>query len=99
MPLSLRGDRLVLDAGEVGSELRPVAGGGAPAVYLLHDPPLSLFSEIYGATVSFAGGADEPASTFRSDALGFSLMDRISMTFECLGQIRRHCMRDSKCHV
>ncbi len=61
--LTLRGGRLVLDAGEVNSELRPRAGGGAEAVYLLHDPPLSLFSEIYGATVSFTGGADEPRMT------------------------------------
>jgi hypothetical protein len=61
--LTLRGDRLVLDAGEVNSELRPRAGGGAHTVYLLHDPPLSLFSEIYGATVGFTGGADEPRMT------------------------------------
>jgi CubicO group peptidase (beta-lactamase class C family) len=61
--LSLRGDRLVLDAGELNSELRPLAAGGAETVYLLHDPPLSLFSEAYGATVSFSGGAQEPRMT------------------------------------
>ena len=61
--LSLRGDRLVLDAGELNSELRPLADGGAKAVYLLHDPPLSLFSEAYGATVSFTGGAQAPRMT------------------------------------
>ena len=49
--LSLRGDRLVLEANELGSELRPIAD--AKTVYLLHDPPLSLFSEAYGATVTF----------------------------------------------
>jgi hypothetical protein len=57
--LSLRGDRLVLDTGEVNSELRPLANGAGQTIYLLHDPPLSLFSEAYGATVSFTGGADE----------------------------------------
>ncbi len=61
--LSLRGGRLVLDAGELNSELRPLADGGAKTVYLLHDPPLSLFSEAYGATVSFTGGAQEPRMT------------------------------------
>ena len=61
--LSLRGDRLLLDAGELNSELRPLADGGAKTVYLLHDPPLSLFSEAYGATVSFTGGAQEPRMT------------------------------------
>ncbi len=61
--LSLRGDRLVLDAGELSSELRPLADGGAPPVYLLHDPPLSLFSEAYGATVRFTGGAQAPRLT------------------------------------
>ncbi|HEY7066066.1 MAG TPA: serine hydrolase [Chloroflexota bacterium] len=61
--LSLRGDRLVLDAGELSSELRPRADGGAPTVYLLHDPPLSLFSEAYGVTVRFSGGAQAPRMT------------------------------------
>jgi hypothetical protein len=32
-------------------------------VYLLHDPPLSLFSEQYGATISFTGGAKERRMT------------------------------------
>ena len=61
--LSLRGDRLMLDTGHLNSELRPQADGGAKTVYLLHDPPLSLFSQVYGATVSFTGGADEPRMT------------------------------------
>jgi hypothetical protein len=61
--LSLRGDRLVLDAGQLSSELRPLADGGTKAVYLLYDPPLSLFSEAYGTTVSFTGGANEPRMT------------------------------------
>jgi CubicO group peptidase (beta-lactamase class C family) len=49
--LTLRDGRLLLDAGEVSSELLPRADD--PAVFLLADPPLSLFSEAYGATVSF----------------------------------------------
>ncbi len=61
--LALRGDRLILDTGELSSELRPRADGGAETVYLLHDPPLSLFSEAYGATVRFAGGAQAPRLT------------------------------------
>jgi CubicO group peptidase (beta-lactamase class C family) len=61
--LSLRGDRLVLDVGELSSELRPLADAGAETVYLLHDPPLSLFSEAYGATVRFTGGAQAPRLT------------------------------------
>jgi CubicO group peptidase (beta-lactamase class C family) len=61
--LSLRGDRLILDVGELSSELRPRADDGAETVYLLHDPPLSLFSEAYGATVRFAGGTREPRMT------------------------------------
>jgi CubicO group peptidase (beta-lactamase class C family) len=60
--LSMRGNRLVLDAGELSSELRPLADGKAGATYLLHDPPLSLFSEAYGATVRFADG-DAPQMT------------------------------------
>jgi hypothetical protein len=28
--------------------------------YLLHDPPLALFSAAYGATLSVTGGADAP---------------------------------------
>jgi CubicO group peptidase (beta-lactamase class C family) len=51
--LTLRDGRLLLDAGEVSSELLPRADD--PAVFLLADPPLSLFSEAYGATVSFDG--------------------------------------------
>jgi CubicO group peptidase (beta-lactamase class C family) len=48
--LTLRDGRLLLDAGEVSSELLPRADD--PAVFLLADPPLSLFSEAYGAKVS-----------------------------------------------
>ena len=66
--LSLRGDRLVLDTGQLNSELRPLADGGAKTVYLLHDPPLSLFSEAYGATVNLTGGAEEPRMTIRVPA-------------------------------
>ncbi len=61
--LSQRGDRLVLDTGQLTTELRPLADAGAETVYLLHDPPLSLFSEAYGATVSLTGGAAEPLMT------------------------------------
>jgi CubicO group peptidase (beta-lactamase class C family) len=61
--LSLDGDRLVLNAGEINSELRPPADGSAETVYLLHDPPLSLFSEVYGVRVRFTGGAQEPRMT------------------------------------
>jgi CubicO group peptidase (beta-lactamase class C family) len=61
--LSLRGDRLVLDTGELSSELRPLDDGGAQTVYLLHDPPLALFSQAYGATVRFTGGAQAPRMT------------------------------------
>jgi hypothetical protein len=61
--VSLQGDRLVLDMGELGSELRPRAAVGASAAaYLLHDPPLSLYSEL-GATVSFDGDTT-PRMTF-----------------------------------
>jgi hypothetical protein len=61
--VSLRGDRLVLNVGELGSELRTRAtDAGSDTAYLLHDPPLSLFSEA-GATISFDGGAT-PRVTF-----------------------------------
>jgi CubicO group peptidase (beta-lactamase class C family) len=66
--LALRGGRLVLDTGELDSELRPLAGGDAKTAYLLHDPPLSLFSEAYGATVSFTGSAGEPRMTIEVPA-------------------------------
>lgn len=49
--LTLQNGRLLLDAGEVSSELLPRAD--EPTVFLLADPPLSLFSEAYGATVGF----------------------------------------------
>jgi CubicO group peptidase (beta-lactamase class C family) len=56
--LSLRDGRLILDAGELGSELRPRADGAA--VHLFYDPPLSLFTWAYRATLAFSGGADAP---------------------------------------
>jgi hypothetical protein len=59
--LSLRDGRLVLDAGELGSELRPRAEGGA---YVLYDPPLSLLSWAYRAALAFEGGADAPRAIF-----------------------------------
>jgi hypothetical protein len=60
----LRGDRLILDAGEVSTELLPRANGEAEAsVYLFNDPPLLLYSDAYGATVSFTGGAGAPRLT------------------------------------
>lgn len=62
--ITSRGDRLFLDAGELASELRARAVDGTGAgVYLLHDPPLSFFSEAYGATVSFTGGIARPRMT------------------------------------
>jgi CubicO group peptidase (beta-lactamase class C family) len=55
--ITWRGDRLVLDTGELASELRARAiDGPGASVYLLHDPLLSFYSEAYGATVSFTGG-------------------------------------------
>jgi hypothetical protein len=59
---------LVLDTGELTTELRPLAHGGDETVYVLHDPPLSLFSEAYGATVSFAGGVEAPSMTIVAPA-------------------------------
>jgi CubicO group peptidase (beta-lactamase class C family) len=59
--ISLRGDRLVLDAGELSSELRPRQTVGATAtVYLFHDPPLSLISEGGFGTVRFEGDDRQP---------------------------------------
>jgi CubicO group peptidase (beta-lactamase class C family) len=60
--LSLRRNRLILDAGELSSELRPRAGGTSD--YLLYDPPLAIFSWAYRATLAFSGGPDEPRVTF-----------------------------------
>ena len=61
MTITLRGGRLVLDAGGLASELRRRTVDLPRAnVHLLHDPPLSFYSEAYGATVSFEGGSDEP---------------------------------------
>jgi Fructose-bisphosphate aldolase class-II/Beta-lactamase len=57
MTIDLRDNRLVLHAGKLASELRRRGVDGPSAsVYLLHDPPLSFYSEAYGATVSFTGG-------------------------------------------
>jgi CubicO group peptidase (beta-lactamase class C family) len=62
--VSLRGDRLVLDTGELSTELRPrAADGGGATAYLLYDQPFALYSMGYGATVSFAGGASAPRLT------------------------------------
>ena len=59
--ISLRGDRLVLDATELSSELRPLQPDGAgPTTYLFHDPPLSLISEGNFGTVRFDGGDSQP---------------------------------------
>jgi CubicO group peptidase (beta-lactamase class C family) len=60
--LSLRGDRLVLDTGQLTSELS-AQEAGADTLYLLHDPPLSLFSTAYGVTVTFAGDPENPRMT------------------------------------
>ncbi len=57
--LALQGDRLILDLGDLRTELRPLAEAGAEPVYLLHDPPLSLFSEAYGVTLAFTGSGGE----------------------------------------
>jgi CubicO group peptidase (beta-lactamase class C family) len=55
--ISMRGDRLVMDVGELSSELRPrQTDGQEAAVYLFHDPPLSLISEGNFGTVRFEGG-------------------------------------------
>ena len=52
--ISLRGERLVLDAGELSSALRPLpTDGTGPTTYLLHDPPLSLLSQGKLGTVHF----------------------------------------------
>jgi CubicO group peptidase (beta-lactamase class C family) len=62
--ITWRGDRPVLDAGELATQLRARATDGPNAsVYLLHDPPLSFYSEAYGAMVSFTGGVNEPRVT------------------------------------
>jgi hypothetical protein len=47
----------------IPGKLRPLADGGAKTLCLLHDPPLSFFSEAYGATLSFTGNASEPRMT------------------------------------
>jgi hypothetical protein len=56
--LVLRDGRLILDAGELSSELRQRAD--ADDGYLLHDPPLALYSEAYGAIVRLTREAGEP---------------------------------------
>jgi hypothetical protein len=59
--LSFRAGRLVLDAGELSSELRPRQTDGAgPTTYLFQDPPLSLISEGNFGAVSFEGGDSQP---------------------------------------
>lgn len=59
--LALRNDRLVLDTGALSTELRPRSDGDPEAAqYLLHDPPLSLFSEIYDVTIGFSGENARP---------------------------------------
>jgi CubicO group peptidase (beta-lactamase class C family) len=59
--LSLRGNRLVLDAGELSSELRPLKMDDAGATsFLFHDPPLSLISEGNFGRVRFEGGDSQP---------------------------------------
>jgi hypothetical protein len=46
-----------MDVGELSSELRPrQTDGQEAAVYLFHDPPLSLISEGNFGTVRFEGG-------------------------------------------
>ncbi len=60
--VTFRDGRLLLDTGALVSELRPLANAAEPA-YLLHDPPLSLFSEAYGAAVRFTWAADAPRLT------------------------------------
>ena len=45
---------------ELATELRARATDVPKAsVYLLHDPPLSFYSEAYGTMVSFTGGVNE----------------------------------------
>jgi hypothetical protein len=67
--ISLRGDRLVLDAAELSSELRPRQSNGAgPMSYLFHDPPLSLISEGNFGTVTFEGGDSQPRVLLRIPA-------------------------------
>jgi hypothetical protein len=52
--VALQGDRLVLDTGEMSTELRPRdSAPGRPVEYAMYDPPLSLFP----ATVTFEGDA------------------------------------------
>jgi CubicO group peptidase (beta-lactamase class C family) len=67
--ISLRGDRLVLDAGELSSELRPRRPSGAGLTsYLFHDPPLSLLSEGNFSTLSFEIGDSQPRMLLRIPA-------------------------------
>jgi CubicO group peptidase (beta-lactamase class C family) len=62
--IAWRDNRLALSAGELTSELRARAADGPKAsAFLLHDPPLSFYSEAYGATVSFTGGIARPRMT------------------------------------
>jgi CubicO group peptidase (beta-lactamase class C family) len=57
--VALRDDRLMLETAGGSTELRPPANDGGGAItFLMYDPPLSLYSQAYGVTVSFAGGSD-----------------------------------------
>jgi hypothetical protein len=50
-----RGDTLVLDTGELSTELRSrESPAGSPGEYAMYDPPMSLFP----ATVTFENGVD-----------------------------------------
>jgi hypothetical protein len=61
--LALRDDRLILEAGELSSELRPGESDDTGQTgYLLFDPPLSLLSEL-GATISVSENAGIPQVT------------------------------------
>lgn len=67
--ISMRGDRLVMDAGELSSELRPRQTDGQEAtVYLFQDPPMSLISEGNVGTVSFEDGDSQPRVLLRIQA-------------------------------
>jgi hypothetical protein len=53
--VTLRADTLILDTGELSTELRArVSEAASPAEYAMYDPPLSLLP----TTVAFENGAD-----------------------------------------
>jgi CubicO group peptidase (beta-lactamase class C family) len=67
--LSLRANRLILDAGELNSELRPrAADGSGPADYLFVEQPLASLTQLYGMSVSLTGGKDAPRLTITMPA-------------------------------